>query len=210
MKWTVGDVEIYQIIELEAGKVIQSIMPEATPENIKKMKWLVPNFADKNGNLKALVQSFLIKSNGKYILIDTCNGNNKNRPSLVEWSHLKTRFLEKLSQYGITLLDINYVACTHLHFDHVGWNTTLINGKWQPTFPNAKYIFSKKEFDYWTSKPKKEMIDDLLGIEDSVKPIFNAGLSELVDDTFRFDNNVSLVPSPGHTPSHVSVLIESK
>ncbi|MEK9169119.1 MAG: MBL fold metallo-hydrolase, partial [Patescibacteria group bacterium] len=85
MKWNVGNVEIFQIIELEAGKIIQSIIPDATPENVKKMKWLIPDYADKNGILKALIQSFLIKSQGKYILVDTCNGNDKNRHNIPEW-----------------------------------------------------------------------------------------------------------------------------
>lgn len=210
MKWVVGNIEIFQIIELEAGKIIQNIIPNAIPEEIKKMKWLIPNFANENGILKALVQSFLIKSNGKYILVDTCNGNDKNRPSLLEWSHLKTKFIEKINQIGISPSDISYVICTHLHFDHVGWNTTLINGKWIPTFPNAKYIFSKKEYEYWSSKPKKEMIDDLMGIEDSIQPIINVGLAKLVDNIFKFDENISFIPTPGHTPSHVSVLLESE
>lgn len=210
MKWTIGNVTIFQIVELGAGKIIQSIMPDATPENIKKMKWLIPNYADVDGILKALVQSFLIKSQGKYILVDSCNGNDKNRPSMPEWGNLKTKFIEKLNEIGITPSDINYVVCTHLHFDHVGWNTTLINEKWVPTFPNAKYIFSKKEYEYWKSKPKKEMIDDLLGFEDSVQPIIEAGLSELVEDNFQFDENVSLISTPGHTPHHVSIQIRSK
>ncbi len=210
MKRIVGNIEIFQIVEIEAGKIIQSIIPNAIPEEIKKMKWLIPHFADENGILKALVQSFIIKSNDKYILVDTCNGNNKNRPSLLEWSHLKINFIEKMNQIGIFPSDIDYVVCTHLHFDHVGWNTTLINGKWVPTFPNAKYIFSKKEYEYWSGKPKKEMIDDLMGIEDSVQPVIDAGLVELVDDIFKFDKNISLIPTPGHTPSHVSVFIESE
>ena len=210
MKWTIGDIEIFQVIELEAGKIIQSIMPDATPENIKKMNWLIPDYADENGILKALVQCFLIKSQGKYILVDTCNGNNKNRPSMPEWGNLKIKFIEKLNKIGIVPSDVDYVVCTHLHFDHVGWNTTLINGKWSPTFPKAKYLFSKKEFEYWNSKPKKEMIDDLLGFEDSVQPIIDAGQAELVDDSFQFDENVSLIPTPGHTPHHVSIQIQSK
>lgn len=210
MKWTIGNIEIFQIIELEAGKIIQSIMPDATPENVKKMNWLIPNYADENGILKALVQSFLVKSNGKYILVDTCNGNDKNRPSVPEWGNLKIKFIKKLNEFGITTSDINYVICTHLHFDHVGWNTTLVNGKWLPTFPNAKYIFSKKEYEYWSSKPKKEMIDDLLGFEDSVQPIIDAGQAELVDDSFKFDENVGLISTPGHTPHHVSIQIQSK
>lgn len=210
MKWTIGDIEIFQIVELEAGKIIQSIMPDATPENVRRMKWLTPNFAYKNGILKALVQSYLIKSNDKYILVDTCNGNNKNRPSLLEWSNLKTKFIEKINQIEVSPSDINYVICTHLHFDHVGWNTRLINGRWIPTFPNAKYIFSKKEYEYWNSKPKKEMMDDLMGIEDSVRPVFDAGLVKLVDDEFKLDKNINFIPTPGHTPSHVSILIKSK
>ncbi len=210
MKWTVGNVEIHQIIEIEAGKIIQSILPDATPENIKKMKWLIPNYADENGILKALVQSFLIKSQGKYILVDTCNGNYKNRPSMSEWGNLKTKFIEKLKDIKITPSDINYVVCTHLHFDHVGWNTFFVDGKWVPTFPNAKYIFSKKEYEYWKSKPKKEIVDDLLGFEDSVQPILDAGLTELVDDNFKFDKNVNLISTPGHTPHHVSIQIQSK
>lgn len=210
MKWTIGNVEIFQIVEIEAGKILQNILPDANLENVKKIKWLIPNFTNKDGELKALVQSFLIKSNNKYILIDTCNGNNKNRPTLHEWSNLNTKFIEKINQIDISPSDIDYVACTHLHFDHVGWNTTLVNGKWIPTFPKAKYIFSKEEYKYWKSKPKKELIDDFLGIEDSVLPIIDAGLSELVDDTYKFDDQVSFFSTPGHTPSHVSVLIESK
>ncbi len=210
MKWIVGDVEIFQIVELEAGKIIQSIIPDASPENVKKMNWLIPNYADKNGILKALVQSFLIKSNEKYILVDTCNGNDKNRPSMTEWGNLKIKFIEKLNEFGITPSNIDYVVCTHLHFDHVGWNTTLINQKWIPTFPNAKYIFSKKEYEYWKSKPKKELVDDLLGIEDSVQPIIDTGLAELVKDDYKFDENISLIQTPGHTPHHVSVQIQSQ
>lgn len=209
MKWIVGNVEIFQIIELEGGKIIQNILPDATTKNIKKMKWLVPNFADENGVLKAFVQCFLIKSQNKYILVDTCNGNNKNRPNLPEWANLKIKFIEKINQLGLTPSDINYVICTHLHFDHVGWNTMLVNGKWTPTFPKAKYIFSKKEYDYWKNEPKKEMIDDLLGIKDSVQPVIDSGLALFVDDNFKLDDHISFIPSPGHTPGHVSIFIES-
>ncbi len=210
MKWTVGNIKIFQIVELEAGKIIQSIIPNATPKNIKKINWLYPNYGDKYGILKALVQSFLIKSDGKYILVDTCNGNDKNRPNMLKWANLKTKFIEKLREIGVTPDDINFVVCTHLHFDHVGWNTTIVNGKWVPTFPKAKYLFSKKEYEYWSSKPKKELIDDLLGIEDSIQPIINAGLAELVNDDYKLNENISLIPTPGHTPHHVSVDIQSQ
>jgi len=204
--WKIGDVEVFQIVELECGKIIQEIMKDATPENIKKIKWLYPNYADENGNLKALVQSFLIKSENKNILIDTCNGNDKKRTDLPEWANLKTDFLKKLEKLG----EVDIVACTHLHVDHVGWNTILKDGKWVPTFPKAKYLFSKEEYEYWESKPEKEIDDDKAAFDDSITPIIEAKLAELVDVNHKIDKNVSFIPTPGHTPSHVCILIESQ
>lgn len=209
-KWTIGEVEIYQIIELEIGPIIQSLLKEATPEKIKTLDWLIPNFADQDGNLKALVQSFLIRSNGKNILIDTCIGNGKVRTDLPEWGNLQTNFLNKLEATGIKVSEIDTVACTHMHFDHVGWNTRFINDKWMPTFANAKYLFAKEEYNYWINKPTRELSDDHAGFSDSVIPIMEADLAQLVDNNYRIDSNVSLIPTPGHTPGHVSILIESK
>lgn len=209
LKWKIGDVEIIQIVELEAGKLIQSIIPQASTQNIKKILWLVPHFADQDGNLKALVQSFLIKSNGKNILIDTCNGNNKKRPLTPDWANLQTSFLETLRSTGITEENIDIVACTHMHFDHVGWNTKLVGGKWVPTFPNATYLFAKEEYNYWVQKPKKEVEDDHLGFGDSVSPILKAGLGKLVDEHYSIDETIRFIPSPGHTPHHISIWIES-
>jgi len=210
LKWKVGKVEIYQIVELEAGEIIQSIIPKATPENIKKIDWLMPHFADNNGNLKALVQGFLIKSEGKNILIDTCNGNDKKRTDAPEWGDLQTDFLSKLLELGVERKDVHIVACTHLHMDHVGWNTMLDKNQWIPTFPNAQYFFDKQEFEYWEKKPEKEIDDDHAAFEDSVMPIIKAKLAKLVDSNFRIDENIRFIPTPGHTPSHVSIFIESE
>lgn len=211
LKWTVGDVEIYQIIELEdAGKVIQSTIKNATPQNIRKISWLYPDFADKEGNLKSLVQSFLIKSGEKNILIDTCNGNGKTRSDLPEWGNLHTDFLKRLRSIGIIETDINMVVSTHLHCDHIGWNTIRKGGSWVPTFPNARYLFVKKEFEYWKGKPEKEMAADKLAFDDSVSPVIKAGLGEIVTAHQRIDPHLRLRPTPGHTPGHVSVVVESK
>lgn len=211
MKWQIGDVEIHQIVELEnAGKIIQEGIREATAENIKNISWLYPYFADKDGNLKAQITSFLIKSNGKNILIDTCNGNDKVRTDLVEWSNFHTNYLEKLRKTGVSETEIDVVLSTHLHCDHVGWNTKLENGKWIPTFPNATYLFVKEEYDYWVTKPEKEVADDKDAFDDSVKPIIDAGLAEFVPSDYKIDNNISLVSTSGHTPGHVSIMIESK
>ena len=210
LKWTIGEVEIHQIIELEAGALIQSIIKNATPEAIRGIGWLYPHFADESGNLKALVQCFLIKSDDKNILIDACNGNDKARTDIPEWANLKTDFLQQLEDIGVATTDINVVACTHLHTDHVGWNTRLVDGVWVPTFPNAKYLFTRKEYEYWKRKPEKEIADDKAAFDDSVRPIVKAGLAELVEVDHRIDRNVSFVPAPSHTPGMVYVLIESQ
>lgn len=210
LKWTIGQVEITQIVEMEENEIFSSFIPEVKREKIKEIKWLYPYFADERGELKALVQSFLIRSNDKNILIDTCNGNGKDRPNVPSWGNLNTTYLEKFNSVEIKPEQIDFVACTHLHFDHVGWNTKKENGQLLPTFPNAKYLFSKQEYDYWIKKPEKEMIDDFNGIDDSVTPIVNAGLAQFIDDDYHLDNQVSFFPTPGHTPHHISVKIQSQ
>lgn len=210
MEWKIGNVEIFQIVELEAGDVIQSVIKDATPENIKKIDWLYPHFVDETGKLKALVQSFIIKSDNHIILVDTCNGNDKTRTNIPEWSNLQTGFLNKLADSGISEKDIDIVVCTHLHCDHVGWNTKFESGAWTPTFPNAKYLFVREEYDYWVNKPDNELADDKASFDDSVYPIVKAGAAELVSTTHKIDGHVSFIPTSGHTPSHISVLIESQ
>jgi glyoxylase-like metal-dependent hydrolase (beta-lactamase superfamily II) len=104
---------------------------------------------------------------------------------------------------------VDYVINTHLHFDHVGWNTQLIDKKWEPTFSKAEYIFPKKDFDYWINDPKGEMEDDLLGIKDSIMPVVEANQHKLVDADYQVTDGVKLIATPGHTPGHVSIEVES-
>ncbi len=209
LKWIIGKVEIFQITEVDAGNIIQEGVKEATPQNIKKIQWLYPYFADEHGKLKAIVQSFLVKSGGKNILVDACNGNDKIRSNLPQWGNLQTKFLEKLMATGVTAEDIDVVICTHLHCDHVGWNTRLDKGVWKPTFPNARYIFCREEYDYWKQMPEKEIMDDKNAFRDSVIPVIKAGLAEFVEADYKIDENVRLTPSHGHTPGHISIFIES-
>lgn len=210
LTWTIGDVKVRQIVEILDNELFATFIPEAQPERIREISWLRPHFADRHGNLKAQVQSFLITSKGKNILIDTCNGNGKNRPNVPTWGNLHTDFLKRLSNCGVDPEAVDIVACTHLHFDHVGWNTRLENGSWIPAFPKATYLFSKEEYAYWIKKPHNEMIDDFNGIDDSVTPIVDAGLAEFVTDDHRIDENVRFISTPGHTPHHISVVIESQ
>lgn len=213
LTWKIGDVEIFQIVEPlnNDGQVVQSCLPQATPEVLKSIDWLYPYFIDEEGNMKALVQSFLIKSEGKYILVDTCNGNGKIRSDFPEWSNLSTNYLDNLLATGVKPDQINFVVSTHLHTDHVGWNTKFDeNNVLVPTFPNATYLFVDKEYEYWSSKPEKEMAADKEAFADSVVPIMEKGLGKIVDANYRIDEHISLLPTTGHTPGHVSIVVESQ
>lgn len=208
--WNVGCFAISQIIEVEIGDVIQEVIPEATPANIVKIEWLFPYYADKNGALRAVVQSFLVQGQGIIMLVDTCVGNSKRRVDIPALNMLRTNFIDRLRSVGVQPSDVTHVLCTHLHFDHVGWNTTLENGRWVPTFPNASYLFSKDEYNYWVENPDAEIADDRNGFTDSVLPIVEAGLALFVDHEYQPAPGISLIPTPGHTPDHVSVQIESE
>lgn len=207
--WNIGDVKITSIIELDAGELIQDVIQGATPEAIKEIPWLLPHFANKDGTLNAVIQAFVIETKAHKIMVDTCIGNEKNRPEVTEWANLQTNFLEKLTEAGYPPESIDTVLCTHLHFDHVGWNTKYENGSWVPTFPNATYLFAEEELKYWQSKPEQELEDDNIGFLDSIQPILDAGLSKAVPHTHAITDEVSLIPTPGHTLGHVSVVVES-
>lgn len=209
LEWHIGDVEITQIVEMEGGPLIHESLSQATKESITSVPWLSPHFAQKNGSLKALVQTFLVKSQKKLILIDTGNGNGKKRPHCPTWGNLNTDYLQRFSELGIKPESIDYVLNTHLHFDHIGWNTYRKDNAWVPTFPNATYLFVKEEYDYWKGNPEKEMEDDKLGFADSIEPIVGAGLAKLVPSDFKLDEHISLIPTPGHTPGHISVKIQA-
>jgi glyoxylase-like metal-dependent hydrolase (beta-lactamase superfamily II) len=199
---------ITPIFEIDAGQVIQDSIPDARPETVRQIAWLKPRYADENGKLKAQVQAFLVEVGDKKVVVDACCGDGRNRPGLPEWGNLRTGFMERFKKVWQPE-EVEIVLCTHMHFDHVGWNTTSINGKWIPTFPNAQYIFSEREFNYWNGKPKEEMEDDRMGFAESVLPVYEAGLARLVPDDYRVTDCISLIPTPGHTPGHVAILLEA-
>lgn len=203
--------KIFSIIEIQdAGELIQSIIPSAKSENLEEYHSAYPEFVNPKGEMISVVQSFLIKHQGTNILIDTCNGNNKNRVDMSKWGNLNTDFIKTLEKYTATKVnEIDYVINTHLHFDHIGWNTIYQNKIWTPTFPNAKYLFNKSEYEYWTINPTNEIQDDLSGIEDSILPVVNSGQHELVHDNHQINKNIYLLPLPGHTKSHIGVVIDS-
>ena len=135
-------------------------------------RWMSPNHYDAaSGWLKLSIHSWLLKIGGKTILIDTCVGNHKSRKHRPKWDMMNTPYLDRLKAAGVTPEQVDMVMCTHLHVDHVGWNTRLENGRWVPTFPKARYVFGKKEFDYWTETHAKTPVPPF---GDSVLPVVEA------------------------------------
>ena len=166
---------------------------------------MVPHFMDEAGNLKMSVHALIVETPDRCIVVDTCIGNDKER-NVPNWNMLQTTFLEDLEAAGFDRMKVDTVMCTHLHVDHVGWNTMLVDGEWVPTFPNARYLVAEKEWRYWDANE-----DEGYGpiLDDSVRPIVEAGLMDFVDMEHRICDEVWLEPTPGHTPGHVSVHIAS-
>ncbi len=205
--WKIGDTRVTRIQEQEPVWKGTMILGEATADNVKREgEWLSP-FIDEKGGFRLSIHALMVESEGKRILVDTCVGNDKKRPGFTDWNELHLPFLAEFDKAGISRESIDYVICTHLHLDHVGWNTMLVNGKWVPTFPKARFLIGQREWDHWS---KYEGSADFKNpIEDSVRPVIDAGLADLVESNHRITGEVWLEPTPGHTPGHISVRIVS-
>lgn len=213
--WKIGDVTITQIVELRF-QGLEAFLPLATPEAVLPIEWLKPHFLTPEGVLKFSIHALVIETPSKRIIVDTCVGNDKPREMFPDWHNLQTSFLEDLSDAGFPPESFDVVLCTHLHLDHVGWNTMLVDGKWVPTFPEARYLLERTEFDYVGSGNEADDVEQWLKdsnrdvMNDSITPVVEAGLVDLVDSQHQICDEVSLVPSPGHSIGHVSVKIESR
>lgn len=209
LSWQVGSVKITCVVEMLFSLPHDPegfFLRDATPEALKGSPWLYPHFVNEDGSLNVSVQALLVEAPGLRLVVDTCIGNDKPR-QLVGGNPLATPFLQHLADAGWSRDSVDVVVCTHLHVDHVGWNTMLVDGKWVPTFPKARYLIGKREFEHWSSAGDEEQ-QAIMG--DSVRPIFDAGLAELVEMDHRVSPELRLMPTPGHTPGHVSVMIRSE
>lgn len=209
LRWRVGDATVIRVPELDATAALEGLIPRLDLAAISEDAWLRPDFVDDAGRPRGLVQAFVILIAGYTIMVDPGVGNGKRRSAVPGWDDLHTDFISRLQATGAAPGEVDYVLDTHLHFDHVGWHTELVAGAWQPTFPTARYVMSAGEFGYWQSKPDNEIADQHAGFTDSVLPIYEAGLVDLVNDDHVVIDGVRFMPTPGHTPHHVSVLIES-
>jgi glyoxylase-like metal-dependent hydrolase (beta-lactamase superfamily II) len=207
MTFKAGNATIHRIIEMECGITpAREFLPNLTQEVLDANRaWMHPAALDAEDRLVLCFQSYVIQTGGKNILVDSCIGNDKDRPLRPLWNKKKDdAFMTGLAAAGLTVNDIDFVLCTHLHVDHIGWNTRLENGRWVPTFPKARYIFSKTELDFWVEAASK---GDQPQIVDSVIPIVEAKACDLVTSDHSLNDLVTLIPTPGHTIDHYAVTI---
>jgi glyoxylase-like metal-dependent hydrolase (beta-lactamase superfamily II) len=207
MQWTVGKVKITKIVELETVGSTRFILPLATNEEIQKLPWLIPHFATEEGRLRMSIHTLIVETPSRRIMVDTGLGNDKEGRKVPTWNNRKEPFLERMTAAGFAPESIDTVLCTHLHVDHVGWNTKLVDGRWVPTFPKARYVFGKTEYEHW--RDHSDSPEHTAVFNDSVKPITDAGLADLVASNHKLCDEITLIPTPGHSPGHMSIHIVS-
>jgi glyoxylase-like metal-dependent hydrolase (beta-lactamase superfamily II) len=207
LSWQVGRVKVTRIVEMDLPVPGEMFLPQATAAELRKSAWLFPHFVSEDGaTLKLSIHALLVEAPGLKLVVDTCIGNDRPR-EITGGEPLSTPFLQQLGEAGWSREGVDAVVCTHLHVDHVGWNTMLENGRWTPTFPKARYLLGRREYEFWSAHDDEEQQAIL---SDSVKPIFDAGLADLVELDHVISPEIRLTPSTGHTPGHVSVMIESE
>ncbi|HTQ12480.1 MAG TPA: MBL fold metallo-hydrolase [Rhizomicrobium sp.] len=208
LAWQIGAVKVTRVVEMELPVRYNprySFLRDATPDALAEMPWLYPHFVTPEGALVLSIHALLVDAPGMKLVVDTCVGNDKAR-ALLRGQKLQTQFLAHITEAGFAREKVDAVVCTHLHVDHVGWNTMLEGGKWVPTFPNARYLIGRTEYEHWMKAGEGETVEIMA---DSVTPVFQAGLAQTVEMDHRLSPEIRLVPTPGHTPGHVSVMIES-
>ncbi len=211
-KWQIGNIKVTRILEMcDPLRKPTEWFPECTDEAIAPhLHWLVPrSISPATGRLIVPIQSYLLRTRHHTILVDGCVGNNKTC-KYSGFSHWHDRnngtFLQQLALAGVTPEQIDYVLCTHLHIDHCGWNTRLIDGRWVPTFPNARYIMARREYEAAqaaSGNPEERTF------EDNVQPIVEAGRAVFVEMDHALDDEIWLEPTPGHTAGHVAIRVRS-
>ncbi|MGY0489448.1 MBL fold metallo-hydrolase [Streptomyces sp. WG-D5] len=209
--WTVSAVTVHRVDEVALPPTTGPwLLPDATPAVVTAQNWLHPHFADRDGILHINSHSFAFVVNGLRVLVDTGIGNGKERANPA-WHNLRTDFLERLTAAGFPPDSVDLVILTHLHADHVGWNTRQVNGEWVPTFPNARYLTSRAEREFWATYDMEEAREQMF--RDSVIPVEQAGLLSTVDVPRKgaeITPGLRLIPTPGHTPGHVAVEVTSQ
>jgi len=218
-----GEVSVDKVIDGIERFPVLNAFPEIDLGIFEKnMDWIQPFYEPMSKMILLSMHSFLIRTPNLNILVDTCIGNDKHRVGqgpiykknesiLSHWNNRNSKYIQNLESFGLSLESIDIVMCTHLHADHVGWNTRLENGVWVPTFPNAKYLFSSEELSSM-QKESKSPYDEYtkLVYQDSILPIMESGQANIIDDSTDLGREINLIKTPGHSPGHYCVEINSK
>jgi len=207
--WKIGRTRVTSIVEAQTdGIPPEFFFPAATAETMQRHAWLAPHFADDRGMIGLRVQAFVVEAAGRLVVVDPCVGNGKERESPF-WNDQQWPFMERFRTAGFDPAEVDLVVYTHLHVDHVGWATHRVDGRWVPTFTGARHLFVERELEFLRSRreaePDARAIDD-----DSIAPIFGAGLADLVEVDADLGLGLRLEPTAGHTPGHASLWVESE
>jgi glyoxylase-like metal-dependent hydrolase (beta-lactamase superfamily II) len=213
-RWQIGDIRVTRIIESESLFDIPTMFPRASAEQVRQLDWLKPHFVTDDWQGRMSIHALVVETPSLTIVVDTCIGNERDRMPYEGSSYLQTAFMEDFARAGFDREKVDVVLCTHLHFDHLGWNTMKQGGQWVPTFPNARYLFNKVEYAHWLGEVDGDPEDAFKKIQnltfaDSVQPVVAAGLVDLVDENHRVCDEVWFEPTPGHSPGHVCVRLRS-
>jgi len=226
MHWNVGRARITAIAE-QPLRDIEGLIRKARGEELDAISWLSPHFRDADGKMRGVIQMFVVELNGATVIVDTCIGDGKNVPVDAHAHLAHMGLMDKFRENGFAPEQVDYVLCTHMHFDHVGLNTHKVDGIWVPTFPNARYLFARAEYDHWMAENKRPIADpekeehpgrraailfqmtQVNVHSESIAPVFEAGLADIVEPPCEPVPGFRLRPTPGHTPGHVSIEIRS-
>lgn len=203
---SLGDVTLTAVVEIDRSAYpTTAMLPDATEAALAAhWSWLRPHFFDERvGDLGSRIQTWVVRTPRHTVVVDTGVGDDKDRDGAPLWHRRRSAWLDDLAAAGAPPEAVDVVLCTHLHVDHVGWNTRLVDGRWVPTFPRARYVFAGPEWEFWRWEKAP-------GIADSVVPVVEAGRAELVDPDWVLDDWLRLEPSPGHTPGHVCLRVRGR
>ena len=203
-RWKVGSATITSVVESQDDIPPAFLLPDATEAMVQRHPWLVPDWADADGSIGIRIQAFVVEVDGTTVLVDPCVGNHKAR-WLPMWNMLDTPFMDRLAEAGVAAAGVELVVHTHLHADHVGWDTHLDGDDWVPTFTNARHLYTEAELEHVRTFVLPG--EDVYG--DSIAPIFDAGLADVVEPDADLGHGLRLESTPGHTPGHTSLWVES-
>jgi hypothetical protein len=198
---TLGKLSVTRVEEMIWEISPRFLFPDLTYESFEPHReWLVPHFSTEELKLRISIHSFVVRTPHHTVVVDTCIGNDRKR-DVPLWDHMRNDYLARLAAAGVNPEEVDYVFCTHMHVDHVGWNTHLRDGRWVPTFPNARYLFNRREWEYWKDTADENQAEV---VKDSLLPILDAGLADMVEETLTIGDEISLEPTPGHTPCFIT------